>query len=123
MHEFLRATDVVDWTNPQIARLANELSGQDVAATARNCFEFVRDEIQHSGDAQCGRATCAASDVLAHRTGYCYDKSHLLAALLRANGIPAGFCYQRLSLDGAGPPYSLHGFNGAYLPEVGWYRV
>jgi len=35
--------------------------------------------------------TCKASDVLIYGTGYCYAKSHLLAALLRANAIPAGF--------------------------------
>jgi transglutaminase-like putative cysteine protease len=47
----------------------------------------------------------------------------LLAALLRANGIPAALCYQRLSIDGKGPPYCLHGLNAVYLPEHGWYRV
>jgi transglutaminase-like putative cysteine protease len=67
--------------------------------------------------------TCKASDVLQHKTGYCFAKSHLLAALLRANQIPAGFCYQRLSIDDQGAPYSLHGFNAIYLPEIGWYRV
>jgi transglutaminase-like putative cysteine protease len=61
--------------------------------------------------------------VLTSGTGYCYAKSHLLAALLRANGIPAGFCYQRLSIDDPGAPYSLHGLNAVYLPEFGWYRV
>lgn len=35
----------------------------------------------------------AASDVLKHRTGYCYSKNHLLAALLRVNKIPTGLCY------------------------------
>ena len=67
--------------------------------------------------------TCQASDVLQHRTGYCFAKSHLLAALLRANLIPTGFCYQRLSIDDKGAPYTLHGFNAIYLPEIGWYRV
>ncbi|NET52452.1 MAG: transglutaminase family protein, partial [Merismopedia sp. SIO2A8] len=67
--------------------------------------------------------TCRASDVLKHRVGYCYAKSHLLAALLRANGIPTGFCYQRLSIDDSGPPYCLHGLNGVHLPDMGWYRI
>jgi transglutaminase-like putative cysteine protease len=67
--------------------------------------------------------TCRASDVLEDKTGYCFAKSHLLAALLRANRIPTGFCYQRLSIDDKGAPYSLHGFNAIYLPEFGWYRV
>ena len=67
--------------------------------------------------------TCYASEVLKHKTGYCYAKSHLLAALLRANSIPAGFCYQRLSVNDDGAPYCLHGFNGVYLPTYGWYRI
>lgn len=67
--------------------------------------------------------TCRASDVLEHKTGYCYAKSHLLAALLRANSIPAGFCYQRLSIDDDGAPYSLHGLNAVYLEPDGWYRL
>ncbi len=57
------------------------------------------------------------------RSGYCYAKSHLLAALLRANGIPAGLCYQRLSRDGQGAPYALHGLNATRLPGFGWYRI
>jgi transglutaminase-like putative cysteine protease len=28
-----------------------------------------------------------------------------------------------LSIDDNGAPYSLHGFNAVYLPDVGWYRV
>ena len=67
--------------------------------------------------------SCSASQVLLHGTGFCYAKSHLLAALLRANAIPAGFCYQRLSIDGAGPPFCLHGLNAVHLPGIGWYRI
>src|SRR5690606_27049407 len=67
--------------------------------------------------------TCRASDVLLHATGYCYAKSHLLAALLRANGVPTGFCYQRLSVGDEGAPYCLHGLNAVFLRDVGWYRI
>ena len=67
--------------------------------------------------------TCAASEVLQERSGYCYAKSHLLAALLRANRIPAGLCYQRLSLNEAGPAHCLHGLTAVGLPGVGWYRL
>ena len=49
----------------------------------------------------------------------CYAKSHLLAGLLRANGIPAAFVYQRLRLNDDGPLFCLHGLNGAYLPDIG----
>jgi Transglutaminase-like superfamily len=86
-------------------------------------LDWVRDEIRHSYDYQMNPVTCRASDVLRYGTGYCYAKSHLLAALLRANKIPAGLCYQRLSSDDTGAPYCLHGLNAAYLPEIGWYRM
>ena len=61
--------------------------------------------------------------MLEHKTGYCYAKSHLLAALLRGNGIPAGLCYQRLTIQNNKPPFSLHGLNAVYLQDYGWYRI
>ena len=90
---------------------------------ARSCFEFVRDEIKHSKDYQLNPVTCKASAVLLYKTGYCYSKSHLLAALLRANGIPAGICYQRLTIDDNRPPFCIHALNAVYLPLIGWYRI
>lgn len=61
--------------------------------------------------------------MLEHGTGYCYAKSHLLAALLRANNIPAGLCYQRLTISNDKPPFCLHGLNALYLQKYGWYRI
>jgi transglutaminase-like putative cysteine protease len=125
MEEYLQASEVIDWQHPTILELAEKIASrhQTSEAITKACFEWVRDEIRHSYDYQMNPVTCRASDVLQYKTGYCYAKSHLLAALLRANSIPAGFCYQRLSIDDKGAPYSLHGFNAIYLPEVGWYRV
>jgi transglutaminase-like putative cysteine protease len=122
---FLRATEIIDWQNPAVLAKSRELASGAANQTeiARRCFEWVRDAIQHSSDFRRNPVTCVASDVLKERTGYCYAKSHLLAALLRANGIPAGFCYQRLSIDDTGAPYSLHGLNAVHLPDFGWYRV
>ncbi|MFQ4138197.1 transglutaminase-like domain-containing protein [Nodosilinea sp. PGN35] len=125
MEDYLSASDIIDWQNPEVLRLAQQLSSgrETPTAIAKACFEWVRDEIHHSVDCQMNPVTWRASDVLKHKTGYCFAKSHLLAALLRANQIPAGFCYQRLSIDDQGAPYSLHGFNAIHLPEFGWYRV
>jgi len=91
--------------------------------TAQRCFEFVRDQIRHSSDFKLNPVTCKASDVLQYGTGYCYAKSHLLAALLRANGIPAGLCYQRLLMEPESRRYALHGLNAVFLKEHGWYRL
>ena len=124
-NSFLAATDIIDWDTPAIQQLAAELAAgdSDPIAIALRSFEWVRDEIKHSSDFKLNPVTCKASEVLAAGTGYCYAKSHLLAALLRANGIPAGLCYQRLSIDGAGPPFCLHGLNAVQLPGISWYRI
>lgn len=125
MRAYLEVTPIVDWDHPDVFALARDLAAgrDDPVAVARRCFEWVRDEIKHSGDHRLDPVTCSASQVLRHGTGFCYAKSHLLAALLRANAIPAGFGYQRLSLDGIGPPFCLHGLNAVHLPGVGWYRI
>jgi transglutaminase-like putative cysteine protease len=125
MERYLRSTEVIDWTHPEVLAHARVLAAgsDDRSVVARRCFEWVRDEIRHTRDHRLPSVTCAASEVLRLRSGYCYAKSHLLAALLRANGMRAGLCYQRLSRDGQGPPFCLHGLNAVYLPDVGWYRV
>ena len=123
MNEFLRDTDSIDWKHPAVFARAMQISSgtTDAQEIARRCFEWVRDNIQHSGDFRRNPVTCSASEVLTSGTGWCFAKSHLLAALLRANGIPTGLCYQRLS--GARVPYTLHGLNAVNLPSFGWYRV
>lgn len=125
MKEFLQASKYIDWDHPDIVASAMTLSqgSKNPIEIARSCFEFVRDEIKHSRDFQMNPVTCKASDVLKYRTGYCYAKSHLLVALLRANGIPAGLCYQRLIISSGHPPYCLHGLAAVYLEPYGWYRI
>ena len=125
MKEYLETSDYIDWQDSNIIALAKKLAedkSSDVDI-AKACFEWVRDEIKHSWDYKLNPVTCKASDVLKHGTGYCFAKSHLLAALLRANNIPAGLCYQRLSINDDGSPYSLHGLNAVYLKEFGWYKI
>jgi transglutaminase-like putative cysteine protease len=125
MQRFLQATEIIDAHHPMVIRQAVDLARghHTPEGVAQACFEFVRDQIAHSWDARLNPVTCKASDVLTHRTGYCYAKSHLLAALLRANQIPAGLCYQRVSVGDGGAPYCLHGLNAIHLPQWGWYRV
>ncbi|NTV13719.1 MAG: transglutaminase family protein [Desulfobulbaceae bacterium] len=123
--KFLAASEYIDWQHSLVLAQARELAGvaTDPVEIARRCFVFVRDEIRHSWDYQQNPVTCKASEVLRHATGYCYAKSHLLASLLRANGIAAGLCYQRLSQGEHGAPYCLHGLNAVLLPKFGWYRL
>ena len=125
MKKYLDSCDIVDWHHPAVSAqammLAANLKGDEAIAEA--CFIFVRDKISHSWDSQQNPVTCRASSVLEYGTGYCYAKSHLLAALLRANSIPAGLCYQRLTIDQGQPPFCLHGLVAVYLKQYGWYRI
>ena len=125
MQQFLEASRFIDYNNPEISDLAEQLAEdkKNELEIANSCFEWVRDNIKHSWDYKMNPVTCVASDVLKHGTGYCYAKSHLLAAVLRANNIPAGLCYQRLSINDDGAPYCLHGLNAVYLKDYGWYRI
>jgi len=106
MNEYLKSTKYINHDNSKIIALAKSLSGglSTQEEIAKACFEWVRDKIKHSVDYKLNPVTCKASDVLKHETGYCYAKSHLLAALLRANKIPAGLSYQRLSINDDGAP-------------------
>ena len=125
MQKYLESSQYIDWQHPKVFEQAKLLTcgGKDKEQIAKACFKFVRDEIKHSWDYQLNPVTCKAQDVLKHGTGYCYAKSHLLAALLRANDIPAGLCYQRLTISDDKPPFCLHGLNAVYLERYGWYRV
>lgn len=122
---FLAECPVIDHGHADIQKRATLLSyglrrDDDIA---KACFEWVRDEITHTVDAGGGPVTCKASDVLIEGTGFCYAKSHLLAALLRACGVPAGLAYQRLKDDDAPNTFMLHGLATVHLPRLGWYRM
>jgi transglutaminase-like putative cysteine protease len=112
--DYLAGDTIIETAAPEVVALAARLRREspDDAAFARAAFEWVRDRVAHSWDAQDPRVTVTASEVLRDRVGLCYAKSHLLAALLRAQDIPTGLCYQRL-FDGQ--RHSLHGLVAMYL--------
>lgn len=122
---FLAADEAVDHDHPFVRETAARLRGEapDPYGYARAAYEFVRDQVPHSYDSGDERVTWRASDVLTLRTGICYAKSHALVALLRAQGIPAGLCYQRLTEDdGSGPV--IHGLIALLPPgRDAWSRL
>jgi transglutaminase-like putative cysteine protease len=124
-HKYLESSNYINWDDPEVFEQAKQLASdfEEKNEIVKACFEFVRDHIKHSWDYQLNPVTCKASDVLKHSTGYCYAKSHLLAALLRANQIPAGLCYQRLTIENNILPFCLHGLNAVLLDNYGWYRL
>ncbi|MGF1426640.1 transglutaminase-like domain-containing protein [Kitasatospora sp. LaBMicrA B282] len=111
---YLVADEVIDHQHPELRALAAEL------ATPEAAFHHVRDQVWHSADAGAYSGAFRASAVLAARNAICHGKSHLLAALLRAQGVPTGLCYQRLE-DGEGG-FVLHGLNAVHL-DGRWARL
>ena len=70
MQQFLKETELVNFSHPDIQALAHTLaegltSDEEIA---EKCFLHVRDEIRHSGDAKDDITTYKASDVLKYKT-------------------------------------------------------
>ena len=125
---FLAATEIIDADDPAVAALAAELRADTPDATIAATFAHVRDRIAHvdddasATDAVTGTIAVSASETLAAGVGHCFSQSHLLAALLRANGIPAGLRYQVVDSGTGGDV--LHGIVAAWAPYLsatgGW---
>ncbi|SFY08149.1 Transglutaminase-like superfamily protein [Streptomyces atratus] len=97
----LAADEAIDHEHPLVQETVAELHGDttDAYAYADAAYVFVRDTIAHSADSGDMRVAWRASDVLATRNGIWHAKSHALAALLRAAGIPTAHCHQALADD------------------------
>lgn len=123
---YLAADEAIDHEHPLVRETADAFwtaTAGDAYAYAEAVFEFVRDTIPHSADSGDTRVSWRASDVLATRNGICYAKAHALVALLRAQGIPAGLCYQLLADDDGSNPV-IHGLVALRLPgRESWSRV
>jgi transglutaminase-like putative cysteine protease len=119
--DYLKDSEILNYSNSRIQEKALELSlnSKNQFETIKNIYEFVRDEIPHSLDINGQKVTFKASEVLYNCQGICFAKSNLLAAMLRFLGVPAGFCYQRLTHEGG---YTLHGLNAVFLDSK-WYRL
>ena len=60
---YLASSRYIDWHHPAVAEKAAQLAVDTVseADLVNRCFEFVRDEIRHSGDHKRNPVTCALS--------------------------------------------------------------
>lgn len=125
--EYLAVTESINYMSPAIQRKVEELKKGAASSYdyIEKAYTFVRDEIPHSWDIQSELVSRKASDVLINKTGICWTKACLLAALLRANGIPSGISYQLLTrADDASEGYIIHALNTVYLREENrWVRL
>jgi transglutaminase-like putative cysteine protease len=121
---YLACSSLIPCTDPAIRRCARDLTKDAVNETdlVGNLYSFVRDSIRHSGDSKETELVWKPEDILSTGHALCFGKSHLLAALCRVVGIPAGLCYQRiLREDGS---YVLHGLAAVHLEaENRWIRL
>ena len=125
MNAFLSNNEYIDYNSEIIRHEVSELFGQSMTDLEKVnvAYEFVRDEIPHSFDCNATIITARASDVLYHKTGICHAKANLLAALLRSQGIPTGFCYQHITLANDNSlGYCVHAYNAVFL-NCKWIKL
>lgn len=122
---FMRENEYIDFSSALVTKKAEELFcniNSDIEK-ARIAYEFVRDRIPHSFDISAKVITAKASDVLKYSTGICHAKANLLAALLRSQDIPTGFCFQHITLtDDDSHGYCVHCYNAVFVDNH-WIRV
>ena len=127
INEYLKCDEVINFDYPAVSELADTLfkAADNEVDFIKRAYEYVRDNISHSADINQNEVTCTASEVLKAGHGICFAKSHLLAAILRCKGVPAGLCYQKLILDDETAPVLIyHGLNGVYIRSIGkWIRL
>ncbi|KQZ33501.1 transglutaminase family protein [Duganella sp. Root1480D1] len=117
--EWLRAERYVETGHPAIQALAEQLKAGSPLATARAIFDWVRGNLNYAGYLADDYGALYA---LEHRRGDCTEYSQLVAALARANGIPArvlgGYVASR---DVVPAPGDYHNWAELYLD--GAWRV
>lgn len=119
----LSPTALVDSDHPDVAETAARITSgaRDDVERAVRLHDFVRDEILFGWAPEFDRYR--ASEVLRDRIGFCNTKSTLLAALLRASGVPARIhcaTIHRKILDGLirpPQPYVDHAYVEAWLED------
>ncbi len=87
MNDDLKQTYYCDYGHPSIQQLAKQLKNDDCTKTVMDTFTYVRDCIPFGFDL----VQTKASQTLKRGFGVCWNKSLLLLALLRSNGIPSHF--------------------------------
>ena len=126
IQDYIQKNEIIDYDHKLIVDKGRELekATEDEIGLIKKIYEFVRDDIHHSGDIGEQKVTCKASDVLEYGHGICCAKSHLLAAMLRFFEVPTGFCYQKLCSDEDVNKKVLHGLNAVYSRDLKrWIRL
>ncbi|MCE3255065.1 MAG: leuS [Rickettsiaceae bacterium] len=132
LKEFLEETPEIDYSHAAIQELVKKIKSQaktnEEIDLVKAAYHFVRDEIAHSMDDESYlnlKPHLKASEVLESKMGFCFGKSALLAAILRAMNIPCGFSDQLLMLDETKSDRKIiHTVNAVYIKDLKkWIRL
>jgi transglutaminase-like putative cysteine protease len=95
--DYIQKSVYCDFDHPAVSSLAKEIAKgeSDPARVAVATFKYVRDNIRFGFDL----VKVKASETLAKGYGVCWNKSLLLAALLRCNKIPARMAYHPVNQE------------------------
>jgi len=115
---WLASTRYVQADAPEIAAVAEEIRGErtDVLEILEATLERAR--AIHRG--QAGRCEDLGAVEALARQGSCTSNANLLAALFRANGIPARILAGYPTWSG---PLQTHYIVEAWVPRYGWYPI
>lgn len=110
---FLAATSSVQSDDPELSKAAREVAGteQDMLVAASKLAAWVHEHIASKGF---GVGSASAREVFMNKEGDCSEHAVLLAAMLRAAGIPAKVCGGYLYLYGA---WGGHAWVSAWVGE------
>jgi hypothetical protein len=93
IQDYIKRTKVIDYDNELIIYKCRELENgvTDEIHLIKKVYEFVRDEISHSGDVDAHEVTCKSSEVLRSGHWICCANPTCLQLFLRYFSIPVGF--------------------------------
>jgi len=103
--DYLAPAPFIEADDPQIIALATSLRSGSPTATAQKTFSWVADNIRYTGY---GAEERGALQALTSRTGDCTEFADLMAALLRANNIPARVIAGYVTQNGSLKPAAFH---------------
>ena len=91
MHDYLKETRILDYSNASIVKLveSRNWNQMDTVSRIKSIYNYVRDEIKFGYNLS---DDIPASVVLKDGYGQCNTKATLLMALLRATGVSYSFC-------------------------------
>lgn len=129
---YLTPTFYIDYDSPSVSRIAGQLARAHPYDMARAVFNFVRDEIAYNPYSPFYRLEhYRASETLERGEGFCVQKAVLLAALARANDIPARLVFADIK-NYLMPPklwnmmktnfFAFHGYNELHI-DGRWVKV